>query len=183
MSDDLCHIDRPRTAGLHQFSNSSITEESQDEFRLIDIDIDSNLSLFYYEEHRIRQSLKRSREKKITGIIIIKNLIFWPLKLTAKRVKICLNFINSRVGVVKIVAEDRILNFVYPSENSLEKKGKILHINLPSNKQIAHEQKRDISFPVKNTIRLPKFAKYIYHKMTAIFSNQPTSFSDFASKM
>ena len=28
MSDDLCHSDRPRTAGLHQFSNSSITEES-----------------------------------------------------------------------------------------------------------------------------------------------------------
>ena len=28
MSYDLCHIDRPRTAGLHQFSNSSITEES-----------------------------------------------------------------------------------------------------------------------------------------------------------
>lgn len=31
---------------------------------------------------------------------------------------------NSRVGVVKIVAEDRILNFVYRSENNLEKKGK-----------------------------------------------------------
>ena len=73
------------------------------------------------------------------------------------------------------MAEDRILNVVYPSENNLEKKGKILHINLPSNKQIAHEQKRDISFLVKNTLRLPKFAQYIYHKMTAIFSYQQVS--------
>ena len=102
-------------------------------------------------------------------------MIFWLLKLTAKTVKICLNFINSRVGVVKIVAEDRILKFVYPCENNLQKKGKILHINLLSNKQIAHEQKRDISFLVKNTLRLPKFAKYIYHKMTAIFSHQQVS--------
>ena len=79
------------------------------------------------------------------------------------------------MGVVKIVTEDRILKFVYPCENNLQKKGKILHINLLSNKQIAHEQKRDLSFLVKNKLRLPKFAKYIYHKMTAIFSYQQVS--------
>ena len=30
-------------------------------------------------------------------IIIIKNLIFWPLKLSAKAVKICLSFTRIRV--------------------------------------------------------------------------------------
>ena len=43
------------------------------------------------------------------GLIMIKNLIFWPLKLTAKAVKICLSF--TRVRVIKIVAEDLTLNW------------------------------------------------------------------------
>ena len=42
-------------------------------------------------------------------IIILKSLIFWPAKLTAKAVTICLNF--TRVRVVKIVAENRTLNW------------------------------------------------------------------------
>ena len=45
MSYDLCHIDRPRTAGLHQFSNSSITEENKDELRLI---VDIDIILIYF---------------------------------------------------------------------------------------------------------------------------------------
>ena len=86
-------------------------------------------SLFYHEENGSRNSLKRSRGKKIgrkkkqkkydvkrdnlkylqtAEIIIIKNLIFWTLKLTAKAVKISLNF--TRVRVIKIVAEDLTLN-------------------------------------------------------------------------
>ena len=43
------------------------------------------------------------------GLIMIKNLIFWLLKLTAKAVKICLSF--TRVRVIKIVAEDLTLNW------------------------------------------------------------------------
>jgi len=93
----------------------------------------------------------------------------------SKAVKICLNFINRRVRFVKIVAEDRTLKFAYRSENNLQKKRKILHISLLSNKQIADEQKRDISFLVKSTLRLPRFAKYICHKMTAIFAYQQVS--------
>ena len=75
-------------------------------------------SLFYHKEHWGRNSLKRSRGKKkigkrqqkkynvkrdnlkylqTAGIIIIKNLIFWPLKLRAKAVKICRNFTESEL--------------------------------------------------------------------------------------
>ena len=43
------------------------------------------------------------------GLIMIKNLIFWPLKLTAEAVKICLSF--TRVRVMKIAAEDLTLNW------------------------------------------------------------------------
>ena len=43
------------------------------------------------------------------GLIMIKNLIFWLLKLTAKAVKICPSF--TRVRVIKIVAEDLTLNW------------------------------------------------------------------------
>ena len=41
--------------------------------------------------------------------MIIKNLIFRPLKLTAKAVRLCLNL--TRVRVVKTVAQDRTLNW------------------------------------------------------------------------
>ena len=54
MSYDLCHIDRPRTAGIHQFSNSSKTEENKDELRLIDIDIDIILVYFTTRSDRSR---------------------------------------------------------------------------------------------------------------------------------
>ena len=46
------------------------------------------------------------------------------------------------------MAEERTLKFVYPSENNLQKKRKILHVSLLINRQVAHEQKRDISFLV-----------------------------------
>ena len=58
-----------------------------------------------------KYDIKRDNLKYLqtAEIIIIKNLIFWPLKLTAKAVKVCLNF--TRVQVVKLVAEDRPLNW------------------------------------------------------------------------
>ena len=58
-----------------------------------------------------KYDIKRDNLKYLqtAGIIIIKNLIFWPLKLTAKAVNVCLNF--TRVQVVKLVAEDRPLNW------------------------------------------------------------------------
>ena len=86
--------------GLHQFSNSSITEENQDERRTY-LDIDIDISLVYFtkmlsiKKNRSKNDVKRDNLKYLqtAEIIIIKNLIFWPLKLTTKAVKICLNFI------------------------------------------------------------------------------------------
>ena len=47
------------------------------------------------KKNRSKNDVKRDNLKYLqtAEIIIIKNLIFWPLKLTTKAVKICLNFI------------------------------------------------------------------------------------------
>ena len=47
------------------------------------------------KKNRSKNDVKRDNLKYLqtAEIIIIKNLIFWPLKLTTKAGKICLNFI------------------------------------------------------------------------------------------
>ena len=76
------------------------------------INIDGDVPTAYCRSSSVFQlfnnRLKLGRTKKLIAFL---ELSFWPLKLRAKAVKICLNFTRARV--VKIVAdhEDRTLNW------------------------------------------------------------------------